>query len=109
MHTVIHPTLLFKCYSSRRFIAALTNNAGSYLTIYIPACFKKSLIIFFAILRTTIDAQEFIISSQFYEVKGGLSHRDVQCIHQDKQVLNFLANFAFIKDSTERPYRSRYI
>lgn len=50
-----------------------------------PTCFKKSLIIFFTILSTTVCAQEFIINSQFYGVKEGLSHRDVQCIHQDKQ------------------------
>ncbi len=30
-------------------------------------------------------AQEYLIHSQFYGVEEGLSHRDVQCIHQDPQ------------------------
>ncbi len=32
-----------------------------------------------------LNAQEMILQHQFYGVEEGLSHRDVQCIHQDKQ------------------------
>ena len=37
-----------------------------------------------------IVAQDFVIQSQFYGTEEGLSHRDVQSIHQDKQGILWL-------------------
>lgn len=46
---------------------------------------RTLFIIFIFLWNTTIWSQDLIVNSQFYGIEDGLSHRDVQCIHQDQQ------------------------
>ena len=44
----------------------------------------KNLALFLICCLQWATAQEFVVQSQFYGIEDGLSHRDVQCIHQDQ-------------------------
>ena len=37
------------------------------------------------IFTVQLSAQDFTVQTRFYGIEAGLSHRDVQCIHQDKE------------------------
>ncbi len=48
----------------------------------------KKITIFIILIfpwNTSIWSQDYIVNSQFYGIEEGLSHRNVQCIHQDQE------------------------
>jgi signal transduction histidine kinase/DNA-binding response OmpR family regulator len=55
---------------------------------------KLSIILLFLFVFSfqSIEAQEYITKVQYYGLNDGLSHRDVQCIHQDRQGVIWLGS-----------------